>query len=154
VIKAFLIFAFALALGGCPSRGAAPAQPQQTVAVNLVTQAKIASAIAVTINETMPLLRDAESQEGDDIIHTSSDETAARLRLGALEARWKPVWDAMAAVRVAHGAWATVLEKGGNREAAAKEVLTAFCKLAPLLPRSVPRLSLATLLCEVTDGSR
>lgn len=148
----FLVVTLVLMLGGCLNRAAPPASDGQAVA--LATQRKIANAIAVTVNETVPLLRDVESQEGDDVIHTSADEPTAKLRLAAVEDRWKPVWEAEKALRLAQGIWATALEKGGDRDAAAKAVLAAFCRFAPLLPRSVPRLSLATYLCEVTDGAR
>jgi hypothetical protein len=141
--KAFCVFLMVFTLGGCPAT-TPPPQP-----VSVATQAKIASAIAVTVNETVPLLRDAESQEGDDIIHTSTDDVSAHMRLAALEERWKPIWEAEKALRLAQNVWATTLEKGGDKDAAAKAVLATFCRFAPLLPRSMPRLSLATYLCEV-----
>lgn len=153
-MKVFLVLSVVALtlLSSCWNRSAPPpAQPegQGATFANLAMQRKIANAIAVTMNETVPLLRDAESQEGDDIIHMSGDEPTARLRLAALEDRWKPVWEAEKALRLAQGIWATALEKGGDRDAAAKAVLAAFCRFAPLMPRSVPRLSLATYLCEV-----
>jgi len=150
-VKTLLVLLFALLVPGCPPRTTPPAPPAGSAPLALgpvAVQAKIANAIAVTINEVVPLLRDIEAQEGDDVIHASADEPTARLRLAALESRWKPVWEAEKTLRLAQGIWATALEKGGDRDAAAKAVLSTFCKFAPLLPRSVPRLSLATYLCE------
>jgi hypothetical protein len=153
MMKALLVLSVVLTLllSGCLNRSAPPAQPdgQSATLGALATQRKIANAIAVTVNEVVPLLRDVESQEGDDVIHTSPDEPTARLRLAAVEARWKPVWEAEKALRLAQGVWASALEKGGDKDAAAKAVLATFCRFAPLLPRSVPRLSLATYLCEM-----
>jgi hypothetical protein len=149
-----IIVVLVLVLTGCPPRREPTPAPGPTPTSAspdpYVVQAKIANAIAVTVNETVPVLRDIESQEGDDVIHTSENEPAARMRLQEVEKRWQPVWVGVKVLRAAQDGWAKALEtKGSDRDAALGAVLKAFCELSPLLPRQVPLRSLATYLCEV-----
>ena len=103
-------------------------------------QATTADAVARSANAGLPVLVEAERQQGLLAIQASPDRETARAKLVEIEHEWAPVWTAWKALAVAQGAWATALEHGGGTEAAALGVRDAFCKLRaiPLAAKHVP----------------
>jgi hypothetical protein len=116
------------------------------------TQAQMANTIAVVTNDVVPQLIALEHARGDAIIDAAPDKATAVRELALLEQSWKPVWQAQKALTIAQNAWATALEQHGDTTATFQAVRTAYCRLLPLLPRTVNVPAVAGLLCEVSDA--
>jgi hypothetical protein len=110
-------------------------------------QAAVANSVARAANVGLPALVEAERQQGMAAIQASPDRETARAKLTQIEHDWAPVWTAWKALSATQGAWATALEHGGDKAAAALAVRDAFCRLRalPLAASYVPEA--AGLLC-------
>lgn len=116
-------------------------------------QVVVANSVALAANVGLPALVEAERQQGILAIQGSADRETARAKLTQIEHDWAPVWLAWKALSVAQAAWATALETGGDKIAAALAVRGAFCKLRalPLAAAYVPEAT--GLLCPPPGGS-
>jgi putative heme degradation protein len=134
VTRLLLVWAMAVALLACGPKA-------------IDVQARAASAMAVSVNGLVPILRDMEQKEGDAAIDRAPDKPTAKLWVKAIEDKWQSLWDAHKALQISQDAWAKALEQGGSPDAAYRAVEAAFCKLKPLLPKTIQLPPVAGVLC-------
>jgi len=135
MVKRFtILFAMVVALVACGPK-----------AIDI--QARSASAMAVAVNGLSSALRDMEQKEGDDAIDRAPDKATAKLWVKAIEDKWQPLWNAHKVLQVSQDVWAKALEQGGNADAAYRAVEEAFCRLKPLLPKTIQLPPVAGVLC-------
>jgi len=134
-----------LVLSGCPDYA-------------LQIQAQTANAVAQAANTELPVLVGQFRQDGMDALVTvkqkGGTEDQARAELARIEVKWAPVWKGWDALRAAHDAWATALEKGGDYAAALIGLSKAYCSFMILWPQAVPVIPLAPVLCPVAEAPK
>jgi len=113
-------------------------------------QVHVADSMAEAANAALPILVQTFKLEGREAIAEAKTEQEARQAIQAIEEKWKPVWDAWEALRIAEDAWATALEQGSDERAALAAVRKAYCGLVAQWPESVPAIPLAPIVCKGT----
>jgi len=115
-------------------------------------QAQTADSVAEAANASLPILvqryRDEGFRELERIKAAGGSADDARDAVDVVKAKWRPVWDAWEALRVAQDAWATALEEGGNTAGALVGLKKAYCGLQSVWPGDIPAVPLALLRCE------
>lgn len=111
------------------------------------TQAAVADGIASGANASLPMLLAAYKAEGDGVIERSKDRAEAELGLTSVRERWAPVWQAWEGFRVAHGAWASALEAGGDLTATLEALKGAYCEVEHVWPSELPALPAVPITC-------
>ena len=137
-----LVVLSSLVLCGCPDYA-------------LQVQAQTANAIAQGANTELPVLVAQFKQDGIEamtVVKTNGGTAdQARAELARIEVKWANVWKGWDALRAAHDAWATALEKGGDYAAALLGLSKAYCAFMILWPQAVPIVPLAPVLCPVAE---
>ncbi len=112
-------------------------------------QAQTATAVANSANASLPILVGRYRLEGDRAIAEATDRAGAEAAVAAVQQKWTPVWKSWETLRLAHGAWAALLEKGDVGLAAALSALgDAYCGLLKVWPGDVPAIPLSVVRCE------
>jgi hypothetical protein len=114
-------------------------------------QAQTANAVAEAANSALPVLVEAYRQEGlraiDDVKAKGGTEQEARFAIESVKTKWKPIWEAWAALRIAEDAWADALEKDTDTAAALAGLRSAYCQFMARWPSAVPVIPLAPVIC-------
>ncbi|MDD5007589.1 MAG: hypothetical protein PHC68_04190 [Syntrophorhabdaceae bacterium] len=131
----FLCFCLAF-LVGCPD-------PKQI-------QAQTANTIAIAANTSLPVLIDEYKQQGVHEITLSKNEEDATSRLLVIEKKWQPIWKAWETLRVAHDAWASIIEGDGDAVKALLALKDAYCGLMKVWPVEIRAIPMAGVACGVT----
>ncbi|MHC4854653.1 MAG: hypothetical protein ACYTF5_21835 [Planctomycetota bacterium] len=98
-------------------------------------------------NSGLPILVERYRLEGDRAIAKAADREAAEVAIAAIKEKWKAVWKAWEAIRVAEDTWATALEEGGDLGAALPAMKAAYCGLVRVWPDDIPAIPIALVRC-------
>ena len=119
--------------------------------VGLQIQAQTADSVAEAANTALPILIDRYRDDGFRVLERvkadGGNADDARAAIEKVKVKWKPIWDAWEALRVAQDAWATSLESGGDSAAALGALKKACCDLRAVWPEDIPAVPLAPLRC-------
>jgi hypothetical protein len=114
-------------------------------------QAQTANAVAQAANAALPVIVEAYRQEGlraiDDVKAKGGTADDARAAVEAVKAKWTPIWEAWAALRIAEDAWADALEQGADTTGALVGLRSAYCQFMARWPSTVPVIPLAPVIC-------
>jgi len=136
IFKYMFLFFCLFFLSGCPD-------PYQI-------QAQTANSISLAANTSLPILIDEYKQQGTHEITLSKNEVDATSRLLVVEKKWQPVWKAWETLRVAHNAWASIIEGKGDTIASFLALKDAFCGLMNVWPAEIRAIPMSGIVCGVS----
>lgn len=112
-------------------------------------QVQTANSIAIASNAALPTLVGEYKQQGVTAINLSKTEEEATKKILAIQEKWQPIWKAWETLRVAHSAWADVLESNGDWLASLLALKNAYCGLLLVWPKEIPAIPMASVVCGV-----
>jgi len=112
-------------------------------------QAQTANSISLAANTSLPILIGEYKQQGTHEITISKNEQDATERLLVIDKKWQPVWKAWETLRVAHDAWATIIEGKGDTVKALLALKDAYCGLLKVWPAEIRAIPMAGIVCGV-----
>jgi heme exporter protein D len=92
-------------------------------------------------------VRQAGLRAIDDVKAKGGTADDARAAVEAVKAKWTPIWEAWAALRIAEDAWADALEQGADTTGALVGLRSAYCQFMARWPSTVPVIPLAPVIC-------
>ena len=130
-----------LTLTGCPGFWSAVQDPIDVAAAN---------GVADVANTALPMLVELFNNDGYRAIEKAKTEEEATAAIVAVEAKWKPIWQAWNTLKVAQDAWAQVIESDGDTAKALAALKSAYCGLLGVWPKQIPVVPMGAFSCGET----